>query len=66
VIVQPQRFFSSSATRAEDGAVSIALFNGDGTCVGIFSGSVDAAINLIADIAGCLRSENGSAASDGR
>lgn len=54
VMPQPQLFFSSTATKAEDGAVSIAFFNGNETCVAILRCSADAALNLIGNIAVCL------------
>jgi hypothetical protein len=54
VIDDAKTFFSSTAVRAANGDVLIALFNGDGTCVGIFVGSVDATLNLISNVAGCL------------
>lgn len=45
-----QRFFSSSAARAGDGRIVIALFNGRRSNVGLFKGSEDAALNSAANI----------------
>jgi hypothetical protein len=57
---RPLTFFSSTAERAEDGAVLIALFDGGKKDVALLRCSVDAGINLIAAVAGCLVNDAGA------
>jgi hypothetical protein len=61
---EPQTFFSSTAECASDGAVLIALFNGGRECVGIFRCSMDAALNLIGNIAASMVNGDDGATSD--
>lgn len=58
-------FFSAQVSRAADGSVLIALFNGGKDRVMMLRCSADAALSLISNVADVLRSDNESQGKNG-